>query len=118
MIKRLNIYNGNPYKGDPLADQNISDVMQLVNKIRLSFGQEKKIWLYTGYTWEEIYNGISLEEYDNYRWITVSQVDYLVEGRFIDELKDLSLQFRGSSNQRIIDVQQTLQKGIITLWQN
>ena len=46
----------------------------------------------------------------------LSLLDVLVDGRYVDELHDISLRFRGSSNQRIIDVPKTLQSGVLTLW--
>ena len=67
---------------------------------------KKSIWLYTGYQWEEIENLPFLDA-----------VDVVVDGRFVQALYDISLRFRGSSNQRIIDVPKTLESGNLTLWQ-
>lgn len=81
--------------GEPLADENIQDVYGLIKQIPSS----KKIWLYTGYVWDDM---------DFVRRLVANSVDVLVDGRFVDELRDLNLPFRGSSNQRLIDVKKTL----------
>lgn len=81
--------------GEPLADENVQDVYDLIKQIPSS----KKIWLYTGYVWDDM---------DFVRRLVANSVDVLVDGRFVDELKDLNLPFRGSSNQRLIDIKKTL----------
>lgn len=81
--------------GEPLADENIQDVYDLIKQIPSS----KKIWLYTGYVWDDM---------DFVRRLVANSVDVLVDGRFVDELRDLNLPFRGSSNQRLIDIKKTL----------
>lgn len=91
--------------GEPLAEQNIEDLLILIRLIKDRY-PNKKIWLYSGFTFEKIFN--STEENFLIRQQILSYVDVLVDGQYIDELKDYSLRFRGSSNQRIIDVQKTL----------
>lgn len=81
--------------GEPLADENIEDVSDLISQIPLN----KKIWLYTGYVYENM---------DSDRKLVSNSVDVLVDGQFVDELKDMNLPFRGSSNQRLIDIKKTL----------
>ena len=68
----------------------------------------KTVWMYSGYTYEEIKR--------NYRWKILHNVDVLVDGKFILEQKDLDLRFRGSKNQRIIDVQKSLSENKVVLW--
>ena len=82
--------------GDPLHPSNREEVTAFAREVRTNF-PEKTIWLYTGYTWEEISD-----------WAIVQEVDVVVDGRFIEELKDKTLKWCGSSNQRIIDVPATL----------
>lgn len=89
--------------GDPMEPENIDEVTSLCYIVKLLF-PNKTIWLYTGYTWEDI--RIRYPEILNY-------IDVLVDGPFIEDLKDISLAFRGSSNQRIIDVPATLKTGYI-----
>lgn len=69
----------------------------------------RNIWLYSGYTYEKLFENPITRK-------LLNSVDILVDGRFIKELKDLSLSFRGSSNQRIIDVKETMKQNKIILW--
>jgi anaerobic ribonucleoside-triphosphate reductase activating protein len=115
-IKRISILGG-----EPLAKENVHDVMILIHKIRTLY-PEKKIWLYTGYTWEnatlefgEIVHSHNGERHS--RHCVVEMCDVLVDGQFVESQKDITLKFRGSSNQRLIDVQQTLDKGEVVLWE-
>ena len=90
------------------------------NKIRLSSPQ-KSIWLYTGFIWEEIRKG-NMEDGLKYgEWTKrakiIAECDVLVDGQYIDSQRDITLPYRGSNNQRLIDIQQSLQKGEIVLWQ-
>lgn len=94
--------------GDPLYSENLKGVLDLVNEIRLSF-PEKNIWLYSGFTWIEVLS-------NDLRHKIIEQCDVMVDGRFIDELKDLSLAYRGSANQRVIDVQESLKQNKIILY--
>ena len=89
--------------GDPLHPSNISAVTRLAKKIREKY-PDKTIWLYTGSVWEEI----SHEEIIRY-------LDVCVDGEFVVEQKDISLKWKGSSNQRVIDVPATLREGRIIL---
>lgn len=127
-IKRVSILGG-----EPLAEENLDDVLDLVTRIRLS-SPHKSIWLYTGYTWSEImdyktpFDNVIIAHnsnilYDYYmckRKNIVSQCNIMIDGRYIDSQRDISLPYRGSTNQRIIDVWQSLQKfqkGEIVLWE-
>lgn len=106
--------------GEPLDDKNIKEVLKLVDNIRLYY-PNKTIWLYSGYTWEEIFhnNGAyTLKDHHGLlRQKIVKQCDVLIDGRYIDSKRDITLHWCGSSNQRVIDVQTTLEKGEIVLWQ-
>ena len=107
-IKRISILGG-----EPLANENVSDVLQLVHKIKDKF-PEKAVWLFTGYTMETIYQ-CNLYK-NNIRKQVIELCDIVVDGQFVESKKDLSLQFRGSSNQRIIDIKKSLEKEEIILW--
>lgn len=96
--------------GHPLESANLSTIKTIVKTVKSRFSN-KTIWLYTGFTWEEIKECYILF------WDILSNVDVLVDGRYVDELRDITLPFRGSSNQRIIDVQQSLKADNIVLWQ-
>ena len=84
--------------GDPLFPANRSEVLRLVKKTREKFPQ-KTIWLYTGYKWDDVkdLDGIEL-------------VDVLVDGEFVEELKDNNLHWVGSANQRVLNVKALLNK--------
>lgn len=114
-IKRISILGG-----EPLADENLDGVLNLVNKIRLSFDNTKTIWLYTGYQWEQIFNGGVYTSKDHAglkRRNIIKQCDVLVDGKYIDSQRDITLKWRGSSNQRVIDISQSLEKGEVVLWE-
>jgi anaerobic ribonucleoside-triphosphate reductase activating protein len=90
--------------GDPLHPENREKITELAQRFKAK-NPNKSIWMYTGFLWENVSN-LPVMQY----------VDVLVDGRFVDELKDQQLHWRGSSNQRIIDVQATLQKGEVVLY--
>lgn len=81
--------------GEPLCDDNAGDIKRLIEEIRDRFGITKKIWLYTGYTIESL-TGDAKEAAWN--------CDVVVDGPFVEAEKDLRLAFKGSKNQRIINI--------------
>ncbi|MBQ3641316.1 anaerobic ribonucleoside-triphosphate reductase activating protein [bacterium] len=89
--------------GDPLHPFNRSETFRLIKKVKEKC-PDKTIWVYTGFLWEDLKD---LPE--------IQDIDVLVDGRFIKALKDDNLEWVGSSNQKIIDVKKTLQKGEIVL---
>lgn len=94
--------------GEPLAKQNAQDVFKLCKEIKDKF-PEKKIWLYSGYQYESL----SREQFK------VSLLaDVLVDGRYDETLKNPSLKFRGSSNQRVINIPETLKQNKVILYCN
>jgi anaerobic ribonucleoside-triphosphate reductase activating protein len=100
--------------GDPLHENNIKDVLNLVNKIRLLL-PEKTIWLYSGYVWEDIFLP-TRDELSRMRRDIISQCDVFVDGRYIDELRNITLKWRGSRNQRVIDCKKSIQENKIILF--
>lgn len=106
--------------GDPLYEQNLDEVLKLVKQIRSSF-PKKTIWLYTGYSYSEIFRGqsscLSQEGLNNFKRREIIKLcDIVVDGEYIDEQRDLSLKFRGSKNQRVIDVKQSLAQNEMVLY--
>lgn len=89
--------------GDPLFPDNRKEVFRLMKKFKELF-PKKTIWLYTGYTWEQIKD---IEE--------IKMIDVLAEGEFVEKLKDNNIPWVGSSNQRVIDVQKTFEAKQIIL---
>lgn len=92
--------------GDPLHPNNILKVLELCRFVKTEF-PEKTIWIYTGWTWEQLQN---IYEFPESLW---QYVDVLVDGRFDKNLADVNYPWAGSTNQRIIDVQETLKKGMV-----
>ena len=93
--------------GEPFLNTGI--LLPLVKRIRKEL-PEKDIWSWTGYTWEEM----MLETPDKLELLSL--IDILVDGRYDKSKRNLMLQFRGSSNQRIIDVQKSLKSGQVVIW--
>ena len=94
--------------GHPLDPRNAPKVLEIVKRVKMVF-PNKDIWIYSGYVWENIIKDETLREILKYS-------DVLVDGAYVDELRDISLPFKGSSNQRIIDVQKSLSENKIILW--
>lgn len=100
--------------GEPLHPDNQAQVASLVKRVRKEL-PNKDIWCYTGYVFdEEILDGM-YKELSTTKDI-IDNVDVLVDGKFIIDLADKRLRFRGSSNQRIIDVKKSLENNDIELW--
>ena len=98
--------------GEPMLNTNVS--LKITNRIRSEYKNEKDIWCWTGYTWEELLESISCNTRNSKQQNELlMNVDVLVDGQYIDELKDGTglLKFRGSSNQRIIDVRESIRLG-------
>ena len=87
--------------GDPLHPVNRDEIAELADEIRDKFPQ-KSIWLYTGYEWETIKD-----------LLIMKNLDVVVDGKYIKDLRDVNLPWRGSSNQNVIDVKESLALGKI-----
>lgn len=99
-VKGLTVLGGEPF-------QNEVDLLQVLRDIKKEV--QKEIWIFSGYTYEEI-----LKDQDKKKLL--EECDVLVDGRFVEALKDLSLRFRGSSNQRIIDIKKSLEANEVVLF--
>lgn len=151
-IKRISILGG-----EPLAEQNLDDVLSLVKEIREKYSisqnpnsenigksrvledenskeirisfPEKTIWLYTGFRWNYImnYQPVETDDFDyieesyndglmEKRKQIISLCNIVVDGEYIDEQKDLTLAYRGSKNQHVIDVKQSLAQNKVVLY--
>ena len=100
--------------GEPMEPQNQAGILPLLRRMK-EVCPEKSIWCYTGYDFEKDILGRMLEEVPETKEI-LSYLDVIVDGEFVEELHNLSLRFRGSSNQRIILVQESLKAGEVVLW--
>lgn len=96
--------------GHPLEEKNRHEIYNLLKEIKSQF-PEKDVWMYTGYTWEYISDIQEIQQILQY-------VDVLVDGPYIEAERDITLAFRGSRNQRLIDVQKSLFQGKIITLQN
>lgn len=96
--------------GEPMDPRNQAGLLDLSRQIKAKL-PEKSIWCFTGYTWETIpqIEAVTRE--------LLSLCDVIVDGPFVAARKNLSLRFRGSDNQRLIDVPRTLEQGQIVLWE-
>lgn len=102
-------------------------VKYFANRFRLSF-PNKNIWIYSGYTWEECqpFNDDGILKPNNFalnlqnilkkRYEIISQCNVMVDGRYIDSQRDITLKWRGSNNQRVIDIKQSLQQNKVILY--
>ena len=100
--------------GEPFEPQNQRELVKLLRRVRREL-PEKTIWSFTGYTLETdlLTDRLGVPEITREM---LESLDVLVEGEFVVEKNDITLQFRGSSNQRLIDVQKTLKTGEIVWW--
>lgn len=98
--------------GHPLEAYNLDDVLDIVKTIKSRF-HDKTIWLYTGYEYEYLFDMNNLKIFE-----ILDYVDVLVDGKFIEPLKDVNCPYRGSTNQRLIDVQKSIKEGRTVLYEN
>ncbi len=103
--------------GEPFERQNQEGLAPLVKKVKQEY-PEKKIWCYTGFTFDKQILGemVGQENRETTKQM-LENIDYIVDGRFVEELKNPSLKFKGSSNQRIIDVKKSLEQNEVVLWE-
>lgn len=133
-IKRISFLGG-----ECLEYENVNGIYNLMKDVKKLF-PDKKIWMYTGYTWEHIFHnegekelkkmyysgqipGLSLNgeileslKLQKKRKEIVKMTDILIDGQYIHEQRDMNLKFRGSKNQRVIDVKESLKQGKIILY--
>lgn len=109
--------------GDPLYQENVSQVLSLIKEIKEKF-PDKTIWLYTGYTYEQIICPVITDDFNPERDKLISGkrkilqlCDVLVDGEYIDEQRDITLKWKGSANQRVIDVQKSIKDKKIQLYE-
>lgn len=104
---------------DPLSEENLDKTLNYLHEFRLLM-PEKTIWLYSGYTWEQLFED---GKFDIDGGICENQIrraivllsDVFVDGRYIDSQRDISLAYRGSKNQRVIAVQESIRQNKVVL---
>lgn len=109
-IQRISILGG-----EPLAPQNVCDVFYLIQEIKERY-PDKRIWLYTGYMLDDIVN-VKETSWGYFAYSIVYLCDVIVDGEYIDKQKDMHLLYRGSKNQRLIDIRKTIESGKVVLWE-
>lgn len=100
--------------GEPLDDINKVSVYKLIHSVKNNLKDDKKIWIWSGYNFEIL---LERSKYDAYIDYILHHCDVLTDGQFEIDKKDLSLKYSGSTNQRTIDVQKSLKKGSIILYE-
>lgn len=109
-IKGFSLLGGEPF--EPSNQKILCDVVEKIKNIY----PDKNIWCYTGYDFEkDLLSGKLCEKEITMKML--NNIDILVDGKFIEEKKNLKLRFKGSENQRIIDVKQSLKENRIILWE-
>lgn len=102
--------------GEPLEYVNQQELLPFLKEVKKRF-PDKTIWCYTGYVFEEDVLGNMVPRWRGVTKPLLELIDVLVDGPFIEEQKDITLLFRGSSNQRLIDVPKSLSSGETVLWE-
>jgi anaerobic ribonucleoside-triphosphate reductase activating protein len=103
--------------GEPFERTNQEGLVPLIKKVKEKY-PNKKIWCYTGFTFDnQIIGEMIKKEGRKTTKEMLENIDYIVDGKFVEELKDPKLRFRGSSNQRIIDVKKSLRENRIVNWE-
>ncbi len=102
--------------GEPFEPQNQPALVDLLRQVKAKY-PEKSIWAFSGYLFDRDILAGKLGDFEITKEF-LSYLEVLVDGRFVEELKNLSLRFRGSSNQRVIHVPSSLEKGEIVLWED
>ncbi len=100
--------------GEPFEQENQRGLLPFLQRVRRE-KPKKTIWAYSGFTWEELTGAVPARCRCEVTDEVLSLLDVLVDGRFVEELKDIRLRFRGSANQRVIDVPATLRAGEVVL---
>ena len=123
--------------GEPFEPENQGPIVELLRQVKATYPEksvwafsgylfdrdilpgklDKTVWCFTGYDYEKDVIGRMVSEWEETKEF-LSYLDVLVDGPFVEAKKDLALRFRGSSNQRLIDVPKTLKEGKIVLWED
>lgn len=100
--------------GEPMEAENQRDLLPFLRRVRDAY-PTKTIWIYSGFTFEELHDPACRARCEVTDGI-LSLIDVLVDGRYVEEKRNISLRFRGSENQRLIDVPKTISAGSVVLW--
>lgn len=115
MLKPSYIHGLTLLGGDPFEPENQRALLPFLKRVRQAY-PNKTVWAFSGFTWEELHTP-GAHPHTEVTEEMLSFVDVLIDGRFIEAQKNISLRFRGSENQRIIDVSNSTRAGCVMLWQ-
>jgi len=101
--------------GEPMEPENQKEIINLLRRIKKEY-KDKNIWCYSGYLFDKDLTNANSKVHTEFTDEILSYIDVLVDGEFVLDLKNISLKFRGSSNQRIIDVKKSLKNKEIILY--
>ena len=101
--------------GEPFEPENQGALLELLKEFHSRY-PEKDVWCYSGFTLEEIIGEKKSRAFTEISKALLENIDVLVDGKYVEELHSIMLKFRGSSNQRVINVKQTLENGNIILY--
>lgn len=105
--------------GDPLNEHNVQVILNIIKEIRNKFGDSKTIWLYSGYIYEDIVHcQTKHDEIKNKQKEIIEMCDVMVDGPFEKDKADVNYHWAGSTNQRVIDIKETIKTGKIVLHSN
>lgn len=105
-------------QGDPLSEENLDKTLNFLHEFRLLL-PEKTIWLYSGYRFEECLIKPKMCEENIFRALRyeiIKNIDVMIDGRYIDSQRNIQLKYRGSENQKVIDVQESLKQNKVILY--
>lgn len=97
-------------ENDPLSEENLNKTLETAHEFRLLF-PNKSIWIYSGYAFEECLLNTKRRE-------ILKNTDVMVDGRYIDSQRDITLKWRGSSNQKVINVKESIKQNELVLYCN
>lgn len=117
LLKHPHVHGLTVLGGEPMEPENQKDLVPILKAIRNEVGSKINIWCYTGFYYEDLTeNRLCRGNCGETTAELLDQIDVLVDGPFIEEMKNLGLRFRGSSNQRLIDLKKTRECGEIVSW--
>lgn len=103
--------------GEPFEPENQPELLAFVRNFKALY-PSKTVWCYSGYTWEQLTGAVPSRAAGETARELLALLDVLVDGEFVQAQYDISLRFRGSANQRLIDVPKSLAAGQVVLWQD
>ena len=102
--------------GDPLNEANLDEVLTIIKKFNSKYKLNKSIWIYTGFRWEDIFFSPCLSENTMKRQEIIRLCNILIDGKYIDSQRNIALKWRGSPNQRVINIKESIKQNKVILY--